>query len=91
VAAERTLLAWVRTALALVGTVLVLARAVAARHPTAALVAALLGTAAAGALAGRAARRYRSGAPAARPAPVLALTVLASGLGVVALLAVLTG
>jgi uncharacterized membrane protein YidH (DUF202 family) len=91
VAAERTLLAWVRTALTLLGAVAVPARAVQARHPLVALVVASAAVAAVGLLLGRASSRYRSGRPAALPAPVLALTVAATGLAMLALVAVLAG
>ncbi len=88
-AAERTLLAWVRTALTLLGAVAVQARAVQARHPLVALVVASSAVAAVGLLLGRASSRYRSGRPPAPP--VLALTVSATGLAVLALVAVLAG
>ena len=89
VAAERTLLAWVRSSLTLVGGVLVLARAQQPAHPLVALLTGTLGSAAAGLLMARAAARYRSGAET-RP-PLLALTAAASALAVVAVLSVLLG
>jgi uncharacterized membrane protein YidH (DUF202 family) len=90
-AAERTLLAWVRTGLAVCGSALLLARAVQPRHPLAALAAALLGVAAGAAVAGRAAGRYRSGGPPLAPGLLLALTVAALTVGAAALVAVLPG
>jgi uncharacterized membrane protein YidH (DUF202 family) len=90
-AAERTLLAWVRTGLAVCGSALLLARAVQPRHPLAALAAALLGVAAAAAVAGRAADRYRSGGPPLAPGLLLALTLASLTVGAAALVAVLAG
>ena len=93
---ERTLLAWVRTALALTGCALLLARLL-RRHPDAAAAAALLGLAVAGLLSARAAQRYRSrkaAMPAAEavlaPELVLAVAAAAGALAAAALLAVLT-
>jgi uncharacterized membrane protein YidH (DUF202 family) len=87
-AAERTLLAWVRTGLVFGGCALLLARLVQPRHPLAALVAALLGLAAAAALAGRAGDRYRSGAREPAPGLLLALTAAVLAVGAAALVAV---
>jgi uncharacterized membrane protein YidH (DUF202 family) len=98
-AVERTLLAWVRTALAFAGCALLLGRLLQPRHPAAGLAAALAGVALAAALVGRASDRYRAaaaepppGAPrASGPGPVLmlAVTVAATALAAAGLLAVL--
>jgi uncharacterized membrane protein YidH (DUF202 family) len=90
-AAERTILAWVRTGLAFGGCTLLVARVLQPRHPLAALVAVLLGVAVAAALVGRAGGRYRARAALLAPVTLLALTAAATALAVVALLAVLTG
>jgi putative membrane protein len=102
-AAERTRLAWSRTALAFAGCTLVLARVLQERLPAAGLAAALAGLAVAAALAGRAEQRYRAApgrdqaAPAAAgpaagsrpgPAPGLLLAVTAAVCGLAATAAV---
>jgi uncharacterized membrane protein YidH (DUF202 family) len=98
-APERTLLAWVRTALAFAGCALLLGRLLQPRHPTAGLAAVLAGVALAAALIGRASEHYRAAAaeppPAAprtlgsRPVLLLAVTVAATALAGAGLLAVL--
>ena len=77
---ERTLLAWVRTALAFAGCAVLVARLVELRHPAAAPATALLGLAVAAGLAGAAAARYRLSArrPEALLAGLVCTTTLAS-------------
>jgi uncharacterized membrane protein YidH (DUF202 family) len=101
VPAERTLLAWVRTALSFGGCALLLARLL-QRHPDAAVSTGLLGVAAAAAAIGAASARYRAAgaagyrAPAGSrlpgPAPglVFAAAFAATVLAAAALVAVLT-
>jgi uncharacterized membrane protein YidH (DUF202 family) len=91
VAAERTSLAWVRTALSLVAGVLVLARALQGRHPVAALLIGALGIAVAGLIAGRASARYRDGVSPPAPALLFAVTAAASAFALAAVLSVLIG
>jgi len=57
---ERTMLAWMRTALAFAGCALLVARLVQVRQPAAAPAAAVLGIAIAVGLAGGASARYRT-------------------------------
>ena len=92
---ERTLLAWVRTALAFAGCALVLARLLQLRHPVAAPAAAVLGIVVAGGLAAGAAASYRmahrpGGAPRAGLVCATAVASLALAAGSL-LLAVLPG